>query len=218
MDTLSKQLKQIQRLRDVHLECYIAFRDFEEIAQFRAPNVVGQDEAAKNAQAIGNYRYFFNSAVRSMNYVFLMNLSRLYIGAGSLTLRKMLNTIEQNPTTVEEYRELHKDQPELLESSEEYIGMQPADFIAARQWLEDITPLVEKLQHNRNSFLVHLDIENVTQLDITYEEIFKLIDIADQILQLLTKRIDMRSESYIVVEREIKLQAKALMDLLRQEQ
>ena len=185
------------------------------MAQFRAPNVVGQDEAAKNARAIGNYRYLFNSAIRSLNYAFLMHLTRLYIGADSLTLRKLLNTIEQNPTSVADYREIHSNQPELLATTNEYVGMRPEDFVAARQYLTDVEPIVQKLKHGRDNYLVHLDIKGTVPLDTTYEELYTLIDIADKILKLLTKQLDMRGESYHVVEQEVKLQAKALMKLLR---
>lgn len=216
MNKLAKQLKQIQRLRDIHLECYLAFRNFEEMAKFRAPNAVGQKKAAENAKSIGNYRSFFNSAVRSMNYSFLMHLSRLYIGADSLTLRRLLNTIEQNPTTVEDYRELHKDQSELLQAIHEYVGMQPGDFVAARKYLQDVQPIVDKLRHNRNNYLVHLDVNQTALMDTTYQELFELIETADKILKLLNRRLDMRGETYQVVESELQLQTKALMRLLRQ--
>lgn len=215
METLKKQLDQIQRLRDVHLECYLAYRNFEEMAKFRAPNVVGLYEAKRNAKAIGDFKYFFNSAIRSMNYAFLMHLSRLYIGGDSLTLRKLLNTIKQNRTTIADYRELHKDQPELLASSDSYVAMDDKDFLKAEEELERVKPIIEKLKHNRDNYLAHLDFAGTSSLDTSYEELYDLIEVADNILQLLTLKLDMRRESYHIIEQSIILESGALMTLLR---
>ncbi len=76
-------------------------------------------------------------------------------------------------------------------------------------------PSLSNLKNHRDSFLVHLNIQNVAPLDTTYAEIFKLIGTADKILKLLNTRLNMRGESYAVIEQDIILQTKALMDLLR---
>ena len=213
-EILGNQLKQIQRLRDIHLEAYLAYKNFEKFAEFRAPNVLGK-EAKINAEALGNFKGFFNSAIRSLNYAFLMHTARMYIGAGSLTLRKIINTVEQNPTSLSDFTELHANESERLTSLDEYVGMRKVDIKQARALLDSVEEYVSKLQHNRNVYLVHLDIDNAQQVDTTYQEVFYMLEVADKILKLLTLRLDMRSESYQLIDQQIESSADGLMSLVR---
>jgi hypothetical protein len=216
INNLDSHLKLIKRLREIHLEAFSSFTAFETIQELRAPNHVGQDEAHANAEAIGNYRYFFNIAIRALNYDFLMLVSILFIDdKQSISLPKILRIIEQNPTTVKDYSELNSTIAE--DRLSEYEGLKPTDLKMLRVKLDEVSPIVSALKKQRDKILAHRDINAIVPEQITYEDIYKLMEIADYFLNYLTQKLNRATTSYMLIKPETISQTKLLVEVLRKQ-
>lgn len=214
MAGLKKQLDIIKQLREIHLEAYEAFTAFEIIQEQRAPNHVGE-LAAENAQALGRYKGFMNIAERALNYDFLMLVSILFIpDRQSASLPKILNIVEQNPVTTNDYVDLYKDEPERLTGLENYTGITSKELKEMKNELAGIDPTVQVLREHRNQVLAHRDITSITPGNLTYADIYELLQCGDRILQKLTSGLDKSSTSYALIERDTKEHTTKLIHLL----
>lgn len=215
INELDRQLRLIKRLRDKHMEAFSSFTAFEAIQELRSPLHFG-DLAQQNAEAIGVYRGFFNISVRSLNYNFLMLISILFINdRQSLSIPKVMNIIESNPTDVNQFSELNADRPLLESLVDDYEGLTAEDKANIRNKLEAVRPTVEILKTHRDQILAHDDINRLVPDQLTYEDIHTLMTVADEILHLLTTKLNRESTTYVVIESEIKEQTNLLVETLR---
>lgn len=213
---LRRQLDILKQLRDLHLEAYQTFLAFETIQKSKAPNHVGRDEAQQNAAALGRYRGFMNCSVRALNYDFLMTTAILFINdRDSASIPKLLNIIEQNPVTADDFRALYSAQPERLLGVERYTGLVGPDLTDVKDRLTTAQPIVAKLTPIRNKILAHRDIGSIVPEQVTYEEIHQLIETADYILSRVSQRLDMAATDYSHITQDVTEHTENLVQLLR---
>jgi hypothetical protein len=70
--------ERVERLRKLHLRALGAFHALEEMLKFTAPNMVGQERARKNAEAIGVHKGYLNVVRKALNTELHMSLAKIY--------------------------------------------------------------------------------------------------------------------------------------------
>ena len=97
-----KVLKErVERLRRIHLKAIGSFNAFEQLKEFRAPNLIGKELAGLHAQAIGTYKGFFNIAENALNTELHIAVAKLYDShKDALHIEKLVNYAEQNQASI----------------------------------------------------------------------------------------------------------------------
>src|ERR1700687_818762 len=80
--TMTKDIEvlkeRVERLRRLHLRALGALSALEEMLKFIAPNIVGDERARQNAQAIGVYKGHLNVTRNALNTELHLALAKIY--------------------------------------------------------------------------------------------------------------------------------------------
>ena len=236
---MSKQFiattKKIQGLRTELFRAHSSFRAFEVIQEMRAPNIIGETDAARNAKSIGDYKGFFNIAEHSLNTEFLVALAKLYDEhPDGTSLPKLINYIRSNINhlTFNDYVEYAKSKPDLEIRKSDYTGVSENDLKEAEKIIKGLEVSVEKLKTLRDKRIAHLEMKNLEEIqqeagpkeveltktkieDLTFGEILKLIDTADQILNRLSSLIYKDVAWFEPLKESVTKDSEQLIKLLR---
>lgn len=206
---LGTVIKKVTKLRTELFRAHSSFRAFEAIQEMRAPNVIGETDAERNAKSIGDYKGFFNVAEHSLNTEFLVALGKLYDShRQSTSIPKLINYIRANINhlTIDDFSNHFKDSPDLEYRKSDYVGVKEKDLKQAEKIISELSTSIEKLKTLRDKRIAHLEIKSIEELqlevepkelkpedtkieDLTFGEILELIEKADQILNKLSSLI-----------------------------
>lgn len=236
---MSKQfvstVNKIQGLRTELFRAHSSFRAFEVIQEMRAPNIIDETDAARNAKAIGDYKGFFNIAEHSLNTEFLVALAKLYDRHPQATsIPKLINYIRSNINhlTIDDFAKHYEDSPGIEDRKSDYIGVKEGDLRIAEGIIDDLSPSIEKLKNLRDKRIAHLEIKSLDELgretgpkevshsessieDLTYGEIIELTEKADQILNKLSSLIYRDVAWFEPLKETVKQDSEKLIKLLR---
>jgi hypothetical protein len=80
--TMTKDIEvlkeRVERLRRLHLRALGALSALEEMLKFTAPNIVGDERARQNAQAMGVYKGYLNVTRNALNTELHLALAKIY--------------------------------------------------------------------------------------------------------------------------------------------
>ena len=197
-----------------------AFYAFESLKEVRAPNIVGQADAEKNAKTMGKYNGLFTPAEESLRVYFFLELAKMFDSSKqALHINKILNFTASNlkKLTVNAFEEYNQNQPRaFLETLvKEYKGMNHKELVIIRKMLNDHKATLKKLDTYRNKWLAHDDIKKPKVPSITGEEINALFEVLAKILNSITGRLNSESWTYSHVKDDVKHHVQLVVDHLR---
>ena len=219
---MSKEFSELHRrilkLRSVHLRALASFNAFEQIQIMRAPNVVGRENAARNARAMGAYKGFFNTAEKALNLEFLISLAKLFDNhKDALHIDKLVNFAEQNQRsfTAEDFAEYNEGRIYLAELKDAYEGMKREDLLEVKNELANVEEITAKLKIMRDKLLAHIELNEPVLDEITYEEIAMLINTSERILNLVSSKVNHDTAYFGAYQEQVIEDTRRLIGLVR---
>jgi hypothetical protein len=210
----------IRALRSRYLRTLSAFYAYEALKEIRAPNLIGNDEAQANVDAVKRYKSFFPVAEEALGVFFFIELAKLFDASNqSLHINKVVDYTEQNrckltSAAFETYSE-GSDRAFLQELVQSYEGVEEKDIKEVRRLLSIHENLIKKLKTYRDKWLAHDDEKKPTLPEITGIEIRELFDVLAKILNLLTYKLNSSSAMWDHIEPDMKSGVKAIISDLR---
>ncbi len=192
-DEFSVLKERIERLRKIHLKAIGAFNAFEQLQEFRAPNLIGEELAHKHAQAVGVYKGFFNVAENALNTELHIAVAKLFDShKDALHIEKLVNYAEQNQRTISARQQasLDEDAEYSSELAKVYEGLSRDDLLEIKSSLESAGDKIARLKDVRDKEVAHVDVKKQENLKyLTYEEFAELIELSKKILNLISKKL-----------------------------
>jgi hypothetical protein len=194
MSEESATLKErIERLRRIHLKALGAFNVFEQLQEYRAPNLLGKELAQKQAQAVGSYKGFFNIVENALNTELHITVAKLFDShKDALHVEKLVNYAEQNQSIITSMQQesLDDDNEFSSELAKVYEGLNRNDLLRIKKLLDADKGKIERLKIIRDKKVAHEDIRGAAEIKyLTYQEFAELIELSETILNLVSKRI-----------------------------
>src|SRR3989344_6318066 len=164
-----------------------AFYAFEALKEVRAPNIIGQSDAEKNAKTMAMYNGLFMPSEEALRVYFFLELAKMFDSSKqALHIGKILNFTASNlkKLTVDAFMEYNQSQPRaFLETLvKEYKGMGHKELVVIRKMLNNHKATLKKLDTYRNKWLAHDDVKKPKLPSITGEEIITLFEVLAKIL------------------------------------
>lgn len=185
--------ERVEKLRRIHLKAMSSFRVFEEIQEYRAPNIHGKELARLHAQAMGAYKGFFNIAEHALNTEVHLAVAKLFDShKDALHIEKLVNYAEQNQAslTSAQTADLDDEDEYSSELARVYEGLSREDLLAIRTDLITSEDAINRLKTVRDKEVAHIDIKHTEELEyLTYQEFVDLIDLSERILNLVSRKI-----------------------------
>lgn len=192
-DEFSVLKERVERLRRIHLKAIGSFNAFEQLQEFRAPNLIGKELAQKHAEALGTYKGFFNIAENALNTELHIAVAKLFDShKDALHIEKLVNYAEQNQSTItaSQQANLDEDKEYSSELAKVYEGLSREDLLTIKNELEAAKDKIARLKDVRDKEVAHVDIKKPEQLKyLTYQEFVELIELSEKILNLVSKRL-----------------------------
>ena len=184
--------ERIERLRRIHLQAMSSFCIYEELQEYRAPNIQGQELAQLHAQAVGVYRGFFNIVEKALNTELHLSVAKLFDShKDALHIERLVNYAEQNQTilTNAQKADLDEDDNYSSELATVYEGLSRSDLLEIRDKLAVAEDKINRLKIVRDKEVAHINISTPEIKYLTYEEFAELIDLSEKILNLVSRKI-----------------------------
>lgn len=211
---MSKQfgaaLEKIKGLRTELFRAHSSFRAFEVIQEMRAPNIIGDAEASRNAKAMGSFKGFFNVTEHALNTEFLVAMAKLYDDhKGGTSIPKLIDYIRGNIKNfkLKDFVEHNKERADIEDRRLDYKEVTLGGLAEIEDELNELSVEIGKLKVLRDKRIAHLEMKNLEELqneeepkdlelsqtkfnDLTYEEIATLITTADLLLNKISSLIN----------------------------
>lgn len=185
--------ERVERLRRIHLKALGSFNAFEQLQEFRAPNLIGKELAHKHAQALGVYKGFFNVAENALNTELHIAVAKLFDShKDALHIEKLVNYAEQNQHTItaSQQANLDEDKEYSSELAKMYEGLSREDLLTIKNELKAAKDKIARLKDVRDKEVAHVDIKMPEELTyLTYQEFADLIELSEKILNLASKKL-----------------------------
>lgn len=185
--------ERVERLRRIHLKALAAFNAFEQMQEYRAPNIYGEEIAHRHAEALGMYKGFFNTVQNALNTELHISIAKLFDShKDALHIEKLVNYAEQNQTvlTSAQKAELDEEADYAEELSDAYEGLSKGELLAIRSDLYNSQRVIARLKDIRDKEVAHINIKTPEVLGyLTYGELSDLISLSEKILNLVSKKI-----------------------------
>jgi hypothetical protein len=207
----------IARIRAMHQEAYCAFKVYEQLNELRAPNIVGQEVADRNAAAMSGFTGFFSSAERALNLHFLITIAKIFdYSSDALRIEKLINFAEQNQKklTAKEFQEFHKDRQYIEDLAASYEGINKDDLLDISKRLDAARPIIEKIKVHRDTKLAHEDLKKKSIEDLTYAEIEEILNLSHDILNIFSSKTSHETTSYMMLEKQSIEDTQSLIGLI----
>lgn len=183
--------KRLEKLKNLHTTALVSFNVYEALNKLRAPNIIGQDEAKANVNAIGRYKGLFNTAERGVLLNTLVCLSKIFVAhKDSLYLEKLVNFAEQNKSrlSADDFKEFHADRQYIDELVKEYNGLCQEDVQSIREDFARAQDSINRLKVIRDQQLAHTNLKDPDDTAMKFQEIADLIALSEKVLNILSTK------------------------------
>lgn len=210
----------IKNIEDRYFKTLSAFHIFETFLELVDLNKVGRDTSEKNKKIIEkDFSSFFLPSKESLRVYFFLELAKLFdIADQSLHITKIINYTQSNidKLTVNDFAEYGQKQDKdfITRLVEEYKGINYADLQAIKFEIEKNADIIKRLKVYRDQYLAHDDIKK-DKIDITGEEIRKLFNIIEKIIDLFLSKLISTSIMYDNAKIDTKDKTKMVVDYLK---
>lgn len=232
----AEAVNKIEKLRSEALRAAASFRAFEVIQEKRAPNIIGQADAERNAKAMGDYKGLFNIAEHALNTEFLVSLAKLYdTHRDGTSIPKLINYIRSNLNNLQlkDFIEHNKTRPDIEERKLDYVGISNNDLVEIESTLDGLSPQIEKLKNLRDKRIAHLEVESVSLIqeegpkvlksssstveDLNYGEIHSLIETAYEVLNKISSLLNRDLAEFGPYKETVTNDSEQLVELVRKQ-
>lgn len=181
----------VERLRRIHLKALASFNAFEQIQEYRAPNLIGQELAHLHAQAIGAYKGFLNTAENALNTELHLAVAKLFDShKDALHIEKLVNYAEQNQAKLTAAQQAALDDGEASsELAKVYEGLSRDDLLQIKSDLAAAKDKIERLKTVRDKKVAHENLDEPELPYLSYQEFVELVELSEKILNLVSKRL-----------------------------
>lgn len=191
-DEMSVLKSRVERLRRLHLKALGAFNAFEQLQEYRAPNLIGKELAHRHAQALGVYKGFINTAENALNTELHISIAKLFDShKEALHIEKLVNYAEQNQAriTTAQQNALNDDAEAVQEIAKVYEGLNRQELLQIKADLDGAKDKIERLKDVRDKEVAHSDITKPELAYVTYQEFADLIELSEKILNLVSRKL-----------------------------
>lgn len=197
-----------------------AFYAFEALKEVRAPNIVGQSDAEKNAKTMTRYNGLFTPAEEALRVYFFLELAKMFDSSKqALHINTILNftAVNLKNLTVDAFKEYNRSQPLVFLETlvNEYRGMDHKELIVIKEMFDKHKATLNKLGIYRDKWLAHDDKKKPKLPSITGGEVRSLFEVLVKMLNSITGRLNSESWTYSHVEGDVKHHIKLVVDHLR---
>jgi hypothetical protein len=193
MSEFSILKERVERLRKIHLRALASFNAFEQIQEYRAPNLIGKELAHKHAEAIGVYKGFFNTVEHALNTELHIAVAKLFDShKDALHIEKLVNYAEQNQAvlTAAQQTDLDDDTGYSSELAKVYEGLNHKELVGIKADLGTVHDKITRLKTVRDKEVAHINVKKPEELKyLTYQEFVELISLSERILNLVSKKL-----------------------------
>jgi hypothetical protein len=216
----SELKRRIDKLRSAHLRAFQYFYAYDTISELRAPNLIGEEEAHNNAEAIGLYKGFMNPSHTGLMTGFYVELAKVFdFHKDAIHLNKLLNYAEQNQKklNVDAFAEFNEGRLYIEELKQKYEGMKRDDLLKVKSMLDDAQNKIERLKNIRDKQVVHIDVDDSDIKPLTYEEIESLLLLSHEVLNIFSAKTNHETSDYQLIKQQVVDDTKELVALMRKD-
>jgi hypothetical protein len=209
--------ERIERLRKIHLKAIASFNAFEQLQEFRAPNLIGKELAQKHAEAVGTYKGFFNTAENALNTELHISVAKLFDShRDALHIEKLVNYAEQNQDAISASQQagLNEDTEYSNELAKVYAGLNHDDLLKIKIDLDAAKDKIARLKEVRDKQVAHEDIKKPELKYLTYEEFVELIELSEKILNLVSHKVYSDVAYFVPYKEQVVEDSKSLLRLV----
>lgn len=213
----NKLIDYIEKMQKRYFRAVSALNVYESLEEVLAPNIVGQDTAEDNAEVFKKFNEFMSIAKESARVYFFIELAKLFdISDESLHITKIVNYTQSNISKlmVDDFSEYSQDREFITSLIENYKGVNHSDLVKIKIEIEKNEELISRLKDYRDQYLAHDDI-NKKDIEINREEVKKLFDLIEKVLNIFSSKLISTISVYDHIERDTKSKIKTLFDHLK---
>ena len=212
----NKLMEYIESIKGQYLEAVWAFRNYQALRKLRADNVVGEEEAKRNAKTMTRFVNFFGPAEKAFLQMSLLNLAKVFDQSDqSLHINFILNYIGGNKKKIsrDDFKVFNQNREFLDELYNKYEGIEISDLISVKERLKNHDLLLKKLKEYRDQYLAHND-KKKDDIKITFDEVELLFKLGEEILNLFTAKLNNSSTAYDHITNRTMADIKNILDFL----
>lgn len=216
-DELTIIKERVVRLRRIHLKAIASFNAFEQLKEFRAPNLIGKELAKKHAEAIGTYKGFFNTAENALNTELHIAVAKLFDShKDALHIEKLVNYAEQNQQKISaiQINSLDENSEFATELARVYEGLNKDDLLEIKSDLNTAKDKIARLKLVRDKQVTHEDIGKQKIEYLTYQEFHELIELSEKIINLISEKIYSDVAYFVPYKEQVVEDTKSLLRLV----
>lgn len=210
----------IKNIEDRYFKTLSAFHIFETFIELVDPNIVERDILEKNKKIIEkDFSSFFLPSKEALRVYFFLELAKLFdIADQSLHITKIVNYTQNNinKLTVDDFAEYSQGQDKnfIARLVEEYKGINYEDLLIIKSEIDKNADIIKRLKNYRDQYLAHDDIDK-DEINITGEEIRKLFNIIEKIIEIFLSKLISTSIMYDNAKIDTKDKTKMVVDYLK---
>ena len=185
-----KVLKErVNRLRKLHLRALGSYHALEQMLKFTAPNIVGKDQADKNAQAFERYAGYLMVARHALETEAHLSLAKIYDDhKDALHIVKLLNYVDGNKKKLTTYKKLLDDPAGAQELADVYEGLTAKERQRISKDLDAASDKIRRLKDIRDKIVAHEDLKAPEGgiEGVSYQDLSDLIDLHEKIINTIS--------------------------------
>jgi tRNA-dihydrouridine synthase len=194
------------KLRSRYLNTLAGFRIYDRFKRLSASNIVGKRKAEANVKIFADYKYFFLPVQEAARCYFFIEIAKFFDTnkrQQSLTIEMVLDYAQKHVSsfTTEEFIKFHNERETFPEIFKSYKPLSLKDIKRIRARLLRNVKTIEKLKVYRDKYLAHDDIKK-DKVTITVKEIRTLLKLIQDTIDLLYRRLEFASNSYVNYDKE----------------
>lgn len=197
---ITRLMNYVDNLRHRYHKAVSFFYAFEALEEACVTSIVGNQEAHNNVEVIKRFGGFFLPAKESLRICFFLELAKLVDKSDqSLRVEKVINFAKSNVKRMNSasFADHNSDRPFMLELISNYSGINHTDFNKIDTLIQGQETFIDKLVVFRDRWLAHDDANKPDQPpDISSEEIHKFLEAFEEVLDILTSRVNYESTTW----------------------
>lgn len=181
--------ERVERLRKLHFGALGSYHALVQMKQFLAPNIVGEDQAPKNAEALGRYKGYFSVASRALATDMYISIGKIYdTHKDALHIVRLVNYAASNNRALTAADKKPLDDPDAAtELSDVYEGLTAEEREDISKDLAAADDKIKRLKTIRDKIIAHEDLKGRDGIeDLSYDELSDLLKLSEKILNTIS--------------------------------
>jgi hypothetical protein len=179
----------VERLRSLHLRALGSYHAYVQMKQFLAPNVVGEDQARKNAEAFGRYTGYLSVVRNALETEVYLSVAKIYDHhKDALHIRSLFKyAVAKNKALTAAQQESLDDPDAAEELAHVYEGLTPKECRDISSDLEAADDKIKRLKAIRDKILAHEDLKGSEDIEgLSFDDLSYLMDLHEKIVNTIS--------------------------------